>query len=173
MAASPARRGQAVPMPVDWTVTPEGETLTLSPHRSLPPEGFVWFIGATSALLGLTMLAVVGSKVLWGLLPFAVAAVAAIWVALRASLRRGELREVLVIGPDTVTLTRRNPGQRDRHWRAPRPWARVEMAAATAPVPHYLTLHGGPRVVELGAFLTAAERQRVYADLRARLHRAG
>lgn len=159
-------------MPVDWTPTPEGEALTLAPHRSLPPEGFVWFIGATSALLGLTMLAVVGSKVLWGLLPFAVAAVAAIWVALRASLRRGEVREVLVLTADTVTLTRQDPGRPDRHWQAARPWARVEMAAANAPVPHYLTLHGGPRVVELGAFLTPGERQGVYADLRQRLSSA-
>ena len=36
-------------------------------------------------------------------------------------------------------------------------------------MPDYLTLEGGPRVVEIGAFLTPEERQSLEAELRARL----
>lgn len=158
-------------MPYDWTPTPEGETLTLSPHRSLPPEGFVWFIGSTSALLGLTMLAVVGSSILWGLLPFAIAAIAAIWFALRHSLRQTEVREVLTLTPDRITLTRTDPGKPARLWQANPHWVRPEIVPG--PVPDYLILRGGPREVELGAFLTPQERRAICADLRQRLRRTG
>ena len=39
------------------------------------------------------------------------------------------------------------------------------------PVPAYLTMRGNGRIVELGAFLTADERQHLHDELRARLHR--
>ena len=44
--------------------------------------------------------------------------------------------------------------------------------ASSGPVPQYLTLRGGPREVELGAFLTEEERQRLHADLSTRLRQS-
>ena len=46
--------------------------LVLWPHRSLPRTGFAGFIAATAALLSLPLFAVLGTKILWGLLPFIV-----------------------------------------------------------------------------------------------------
>ena len=57
-------------MPYQW-LPPTGETqrLHLWPYRSLPRRGMVWFIGGTAALIAVPLLGVLGSPVLWGLLP--------------------------------------------------------------------------------------------------------
>lgn len=142
--------------------------LVLWPHRSLPRRGFVWFIGATAALLALPLLAVVGHAVLWGLLPFALAAVAGLWFAIGRSYRSGETREVLRLGREALDLTRSDPGRPDRRWRANPYWVRVALRA-DGPVEAYLTLSGGGREVELGAFLSPEERRALEPELRRRL----
>ncbi len=48
-------------------------------------------------------------------------------------------------------------------------WVKPKLHPTGGPVPHYLTLTGGPRVVELGAFLTEDERKILHGELRARL----
>lgn len=163
-------------MPYEWlTARPEPGAplaeLHAWPYRSLPRSGYAGFIGATAAGLGILMVAVVGSPILWGLLPFALGALLAIWWALSHSYRTGEAMEILKLWPDRVTLLRTDPGKADRHWSANPHWVRVQMDSTAQP-PCYLTLHGGPRVVELGAFLTPDERRRLYGELRAELTRA-
>jgi uncharacterized membrane protein len=160
-------------MPYEW-LPPEGEThrLHLWPYRSLPRRGFVWFIGGTAALIAVPLLAVIGSPVLWGLLPFLVAAVWALWWALQRSYRDGDIVEDLTLTPDQVTLTRHGPHGRRQDWQAKTHWVRVERHDTGGPVRHYLTLQGGPREVELGAFLTEGERLALEWELRSRLRDA-
>lgn len=156
-------------MPYEWLPPEngsEGETrrLHLWPHRSLTQRGFVWFIAGTAGLIAVPLLAVLGSPVLWALLPFLAAAIAAIWVALRKSGRDREILEELTLSPTRITLTRHDrQGRRD--WQANPHWVRPHLHRQGGPVPNYLTLRGGPREVELGAFLSEEERIALQADL--------
>ncbi len=154
-------------MPYEWTKAHEGTTeLHLWPYRSLPRRGMVWFLGLTAALLGLPALVLIGSPVLWGMLPFLLGAIWAIWAALNRSFRDGEIVEVLHLSPDTATLTRHGPRGRRQEWQANPHWVQVTLHATGGPVPNYLTLRGAGREVELGAFLTEAERASLERELR-------
>ncbi len=157
-------------MPYEW-LPPEGETrrLHLWPHRSLTQRGFVGFVGLTAGLIALPALAVVGSPVLWALLPFLLAALWAIWFALRKNARDREILEELTLTPAEVRLSRRGPGGR-QDWAANRHWVRVACHPRGGPVPQYLTLRGGPREVEIGAFLTEEERLALRDALTRALH---
>jgi uncharacterized membrane protein len=174
-------------MPYEWTNDTQGApessgafsvsaagaqvTLTLTPHRSLPPRGFVWFIAVTSALMGLPMLAVIGSTVLWGILPFAALAIAGMWAALKLSWRRGEICETLTISPDRAELLRIDR-QGQRRWQSNPYWVRVRLYPTGGPVPNYLTLKGDGREVEIGAFLSEAERVALSDELSRAFQRA-
>ncbi len=153
-------------MPYEWLPPSGAETrLHLWPYRSLSQRGFVWFIGGTAALIGLPLVAVLGSPVLWGLLPFLVSAVAAIWFALRRSYRDTEILEELTLTPTRMTLTRHGPRGQRHDWEANPYWVRVTLHATGGKVPNYVTLSGGPRVVEIGAFLSEDERKTLSDDL--------
>ena len=131
--------------------------LRLTPHKSLTPEGFVWFIGITAALICVPLISILGTAVFWALLPFILAAVAAIWFALKRSWRAMDVYEDVVLWDDVLRLERHDPkGLRD--WEANPYWVRVALHTKGGPVPNYLTLSGGGREVELGAFLTPVER---------------
>lgn len=153
-------------MPYQW-LPPSGDTrrLHLWPHRSLTQSGFVWFVGTTAALIAVPLLAVLGNPVLWGLLPFLLAAIWAIWFALRKNGRDRDILEELTLSPGTVTLVRHGPKGRRQDWQANPHWVRVECHPAGGPVPNYLTLKGGPREVEIGAFLSEDERLALRGEL--------
>jgi uncharacterized membrane protein len=151
-------------MPYEWSATPDTH-LRLWPHRSLPPEGFVWFMGATAVLLGVPLLGLFGTPVLWALLPFLLAALGAIWFAIRRNQRDRAITEDLRISDNRVTLERHGPRGVHATWAANPHWVRVTLHATTGPVPQYLTLTGEGREVELGAFLTEAERVALQAEL--------
>lgn len=157
-------------MPHQW-LPPSGDMqrLQLWPYRSLPRRGMVWFIGGTSALIAVPLLGVLGSPVLWGLLPFLLAAIAGIWWALERSFRDGEILEDLTLTTDRITLTRHGPRGKRQDWEANPYWITPHLHPKGGPVPQYLTLSGGPRAVELGAFLTEEERILIHADLNQRL----
>jgi uncharacterized membrane protein len=156
-------------MPYRWTSpAPETRVLTLWPHRSLTARGFVWFVGMTAALFLLPLLGVVGSPVLWALLPFLVAAIAGIWWAIRRNGRDGNLTEVLTITRDNTTLIRTEPSGARKDWKANPYWVRVTLHTTGGPVENYLTLKGGDREIEIGAFLSPDER----LALRGELHEA-
>ncbi|MCR9069244.1 MAG: DUF2244 domain-containing protein [Rhodobacteraceae bacterium] len=132
--------------------------LILRPHKSLTPEGFVWFIGLTAALISVPLLSILGNPIFWALLPFILAAVWAIWAALKRSWRDMDVYEEVLIWDDLMRLERHEPRRPLRDWEANPYWVRVAMHQKGAPVPNYLTLQGGAREVELGAFLTPPER---------------
>ncbi|MEY4983103.1 MAG: hypothetical protein RIR62_1369 [Pseudomonadota bacterium] len=158
-------------MPYQWqpTPTPDEQRLHLWPYRSLPRSGFVWFIGGTCALILVPMLSVLGSPVLWGILPFFVVAVAGMWVALQKSYRDAEIIEDLVLTRDSLRLVRHGPRGRRQSWEANPYWVRVTLHKSGGPVPNYLTLSGDGREVELGAFLSEDERLALKEDMEARL----
>ena len=157
-------------MPYHWLppTSPATAHLRLTPHRSLPKSGFVWFIAITAALITLPLLSQLGTAALWVLLPFLAAAIAAIWFALQHSYKTAEITEDLTITPDKLTLTRR-----DRKglqiWQANPYWTRLTLHKTAGPVPNYLTLTAGGREVEIGAFLSEGERIKLQSDLAARL----
>jgi uncharacterized membrane protein len=151
-------------MPYKWTPDPNAHSgsLRLWPYRSLPKTGFVWFIGATAILLTLPLISQLGTPGLWVLLPFLLAAITGIWVALQHSYRTGAISEELTLTRDLITLHRHTPRRPDQSWQANPHWVRAALHPTGGPVPQYLTLSGNGREVELGAFLTPAERQELH-----------
>jgi len=157
-------------MPYEWTQPTSGPNpplrqLTLWPYRSLPRRGFVWFIGLTVALICIPLLALLGSKYLWFMLPFLAAAVGAIWYFLERSYKDGMILEVLTIWPDHMELTRQNPRAKPQQWDANPYWVEVKMHPKSGPVENYITLRGKGREVEIGAFLSADERKILLTEL--------
>jgi uncharacterized membrane protein len=145
--------------------------LHLWPHRSLPRRGFVLFIGLTCGLIAIPLLALLGSPVLWGLLPFFVLVVAGVWIALQRSYRDGQVLEELSLWSDHMALMRRNPRGPRQHWDANPHWVKLRLRETGGPVENYLTLHGGGREVELGAFLSPEERKSLFDSLQTALAR--
>ncbi len=126
-------------------------------------QGFVWVIGILSVGLSIPLLGVMGTAVLWGVLPFLVLTVGAVWYFIMRNFRDGHIVEELSLWEDTLTLVRVDPKGTRRDWRANPYWVRVD--EHDEPVEHYLTLKGGPRDVELGAFLSAEERVKLKREI--------
>ena len=159
-------------MPYEW-FPPAADMparLHLWPYRSLPRRGFVAFIATTCALIALPLLAVLGSPVLWGLLPFFLIAIAGVWFALAKSYRDGEIVEDLIFAPENLTLTRHGPRGQRHDWQANPHWVRLTLHPKGGPVPNYLTLSGSGREVELGAFLSEEERVKLRDEVQDRLN---
>lgn len=139
------------------------------PHQSLPPKGFAAFIGATFVLIMIPLFPLIGSVVLWGVLPFLLAAVWGIYYALQRNWRDHQILEVLELTPEALRLTRHNPRGPVQSWACNAYWVEAFLHPTGGPVPHYLTLRGNGREVELGRFLSEDERRALYGDLRSRL----
>lgn len=155
-------------MPYKWTTPspdPAMRELRLWPHNSLPPQGLRFFVLATFVLLLVPLLAVLGSVLLWGLLPFILIAVGGVWYALTRSYRDRRILETLVLTDTMAHLTRQNPDGSTQEWDCNRYWARAELHAHGGPVPFYVTLTGNGRKVEIGAFLSEDERKALYGEL--------
>jgi len=165
-------------MPYEWTdaatgTNPPEAELHLWPYRSLRRRDFVTFISLTALLVTVPLFAVIGSAVLWGILPFILAMLVGIWWALDRSYRDGEILEELRLWPDRVVLDRHDRRAGHRHWEANPYWVQVCLRQ-DGPVKNYVTLKGNDREVEIGAFLSEDERraladelQRAFAGLRA------
>ena len=152
-------------MPYHWSDTSHAKTLTLWPHQSLTPRGFSWFIGATALLLSLPLLAVLGSPVAWVLMVFFLAAIWGVWRAIMANRAHRTMHEELTLTEERLHLSHVPPkGGEILQWEANPHWVTVEMRN-DGPVENYLTLRGGGREVELGAFLTPEERAGLYREL--------
>ncbi|MBS1302979.1 DUF2244 domain-containing protein [Loktanella sp. SALINAS62] len=157
-------------MPYEWSSPPPQTqpewSLSLWPYRSLLRRDFVLFMGGTAAIIALPLLVVIGSAVLWGLLPFFVIAFTGLWYAFSVTYRRGEVLEELTVDTTSAHLTRHDPRAPRRDWHANRHWVSVHLHPKGGPVENYITLRGGDREVEIGAFLDAAERLALYDELK-------
>lgn len=155
-------------MPYDWirqdTDTDTAE-LHLWPHQSLPPRGFAGVFLLFFALVMVPLLALLGSVLLWGILPFVLVVLGGMWLALRRNQHHHQVLEVLTLTPDTARLVRRNPRGDVQDWHSNRYWVTTTMHPEGGPVPHYITLRGNGREVEIGAFLSEDERVALYDEL--------
>lgn len=159
-------------MPYEWTSpsgpdAPQAE-LHLWPYRSLLRKDFVTFIAATAALVLVPLLAVIGSPVLWGLLPFVLLMLGGIWWALHRSYKDGEIVEELRLWEDRMILDRHDRKGGHQTWEGNPYWVQVRLRQ-DGPVVNYITLKGSGREVELGAFLSEDERAALYDDLTLKL----
>ncbi len=160
-------------MPYEWSspgvdtdaVPGAQQTLHLWPHRSLSRQGFAGFILITSAMITVPLYPLLGTAVLWGVLPFLMMAVGGIWFALERSYRDGRLHEELTIDGELIHLSRTDPRGRLQEWECQSYWARAHMHETGGPVPHYVTLSGKGREVEIGAFLSEDERKSLFGEL--------
>lgn len=154
-------------MPYNWTDTKQHDEreLHLWPHQSLPPKGFAGIIVLAFVLLLMPLFALLGTVLLWGLLPFLMLALAALWLALGRSRRDAQIIEVLTLSPDLARLIRRNPRGDIQEWESNRYWVTPELHQRGGPVPNYVTLRGNGREVEIGAFLSEDERKSLFDDL--------
>jgi uncharacterized membrane protein len=150
---------------------PPAAELHAWPHRSLPQGGFALVIVLTGVLLLVPLLALLGSPQLWGILPFALLTLAGLWYAFRASYRAGQLIEQLRLWPDRIEIQRFEPDGTRRDWQAHPHWVKLALHEEGGPVEHYLTLSGGGREVELGAFLSPEERIALKAEIERALRR--
>lgn len=158
-------------MPYEWSDS--RRHLTLWPHRSLPRRGFAAVIALFFVLAMVPLVGLLGTVLLWGLLPFGLAALAALWFGLRLSYRSGEVLETLAITPEATVLRRRNPDGSEQSWECNTYWARAELHRKGGPVPYYVTLSGNGRRVEIGAFLSEDERRALYGELASELSAQG
>lgn len=160
-------------MPHHWSgqTSSEQSTLTLWPHQSLPPRGMAAFVLATFTMICFPLFGLLGTNLLWALLPFLLIAVFGIWYALSRSYKDRRILETLSITPELTQLTRANPRAKDQHWESNTYWVQVTLHPKGGPVPNYITLKGAGRDVEIGAFLSEEERIALYGELIARLGR--
>ena len=157
-------------MPYHWTTNSQNgrniRILELWPHNSLPKQGFASFIVTTFILILLPLLSLSGTLVFWGLLPFLMLAIWAVWTALQHSYKRNEIYECLSFGKQTLDLERTNPKGNTQNWSCEGYWSRASIYTREGPVPFYVTLSGNGREVEIGAFLSEDERKSLYEELR-------
>ena len=160
-------------MPYEWTKDPADADSTqarLWPHKSMTPEGFGWFIGLTAAFLAIPLMGLLGTIVLWGLLPFLLGALWAVWAGLRRNQRDLSLYEELVLSRDQIKITRHNPKGPLQEWYANPYWVELNLHPK-GKVENYITLRGSDREVELGAFLSPEERLELHDELSQKLAR--
>lgn len=133
--------------------------LLLRPNPPLSRRGRWWLLGLLGTVTGLYAL-LLASRGLWPVLPFAGAELAAVAVALRLTARRARRQEVVEVDARKLRIRRDNPG-RDTSVVFASGWARVRLQPGDArwhPARLEVGTHG--RWVELGGFLTEAERRR-------------
>jgi uncharacterized membrane protein len=159
--------GQRTDMPYMWT-TDRGEQrqeLRLWPHNSLPPQGMAAFVLATFTMILIPVITLLGSPVLWGLLPFALLAVWGVYHALRRNRQSRDIVEVLTLDGEDAHLVRTDPSGATSEWDCNRYWTTITKYENEGPIPHYVTLKGMGREVEIGAFLSEEERVALYEEL--------
>jgi uncharacterized membrane protein len=145
--------------------------VTLWPHQSMTQPGFRWFMVALAGGLSVPLIAAWGTPVGPFLAPFLIAALALVWAMIRLNQRARRITETLRLWPDLIAVERREPGGRVLRWAANPYWVSIDLRDTPA-LEKYLTLRGGGRTIELGAFLTPEERVELADVLRAALRRA-
>ncbi len=158
-------------MPYLWTDDSNTtQILRLWPHRSLPRRGFAAMILMAFTLGTIPLYGLLGTVVLWGILPFILAVVGALWWGLEKSYRDGDILEVLSLRPDNMLeLHHRAADGTEYLWECNAYWARTEMHVSGGPVPFYVTLTGNGRAAEIGRFLSEDERKALFDELTRKL----
>jgi uncharacterized membrane protein len=160
-------------MPYEWTtsINATPQEMRLWPHQSLPAKGFAAFVLATFTMILIPTFALLGTILLWGLLPFVLMAVAGIYFALQSNYKSRQITEILTLDTNTARLTHTTPKGEVKEWECNRYWTKVTKYEKDGPVPQYVTLRGEGREVEIGAFLSEEERVALFEDLERSLKR--
>jgi uncharacterized membrane protein len=145
--------------------------VTLWPNQSLTRRGHAVTMGAAATGLAWPLVAMAGTPAFWGLAPFLALAFAAIWLAIDRNGRQLRIEERLTLWRDEMRVERREPDGRLLRWQAEPLRVRLRLHKG-AKVEDYLTLAGGGREIELGAFLAPEERVALAAEIEAALTRA-
>jgi len=145
--------------------------VALWPNQSLSRSGLHLVLGISAVFLAVPLLGAAGTPVFWGLLPFLALAFWGLWYAIRRNGRNLRITETLSLWRDEVRVERHEPSGRVLRWRAEPMRGRVRLNK-TAKLEDYLTLTGGGREIELGAFLAPEERVALADELEAALTRA-
>jgi len=135
---------------------------SLSPHRSLSPEGFKWLIrGAVAAnlMIGLPMY-LLGA---WPVMGFMGLDVFPLWYMFKRNYLDARRSETLVLTDRELIIDRKSPdGEREEH-RLDAYWLKVDLAEESA---RLVLSSRGNRVV-IGRFLSPGEREQVAEQLKA------
>jgi len=138
--------------------------IELAPNCSLTPAGARWFVGSL-ACVTFAVAGLFAARGLWPVLPFAGLEIGLLAWAVRASLRRGSQREVILVSEADVVVERQAPSG-SRRTVFPRHWATVTLRdPQPARYPSRLTLESHGRACEVGRFLTDDERRHLAARL--------
>lgn len=143
--------------------------LTLSPNRSLGRHHARWLMIGVAGVLGLggLRLLVLG---LWPVVPFLVVDLALLGWALHASFRSGRGHERLVLDDHALVVTRVAADGGTRETRLDALFTRVMIRETPLGDAHLFLAARGANV-RIGAFLSAAERRAVGAEVAAALAR--
>jgi uncharacterized membrane protein len=133
----------------------------IRPHRSMTPYGFAWLIGLVAFGFSLPMAALIGKIAIWGMFPFILITLLGLYYFVMRNYADGTVREHVRIWPDLMAVHRHNPRAPDQYWICNPYWVRIKMAD-TKVLDNYITLTGGPRDIELGAFLSPEERKDLF-----------
>lgn len=145
--------------------------VTLWPNQSLTRRGYLMAMGTAAAGLSLPLVAMAGTPAFWGLVPFLILAFAALWFAIRRNGRHLRIQERLTLWRDEMRVERREPDGHLLRWQAEPLRVRLRLHKDVH-VEDYLTLAGGGREIELGAFLAPEERVALADEIEAALTRA-
>ncbi len=160
-------------MPYEWKTPPDAtaQEMRLWPHQSLPARGFAAFILTTFTLILIPTMTLLGTVLLWGMLPFVLMAVGGVYFALQSNHKSRQIEEILTLDGTTAHLSHRTPKGELKEWRCNRYWTTVTDYENKGPIPHYITLRGEGREVEIGSFLSEEERVALFDDLKRSLKR--
>jgi uncharacterized membrane protein len=107
----------------------------------------------------------------WPVLPFAGLEIIALGAAFYLCLSRSQIREVVTVNADRVTVEKGHRQPRE-HWECPRAWARVALEPSPiAWYPSRLAVGFQGRQVEIGRFLNEEQRCALAVELSEAIHR--
>ena len=153
-------------MPYTWSDDSKtAPLLRLWPHRSLPRRGFAAMILLAFTLGTIPLYGLIGTVALWGILPFILIMVGALWWGLERSYRDADILEELSLRGDMLHLTHSPVRGAPLEWECNVYWARAEIHPKGGPVDHYIVLSGNGRAVELGRFLSVEERESLFNEI--------
>ena len=90
-------------MPYTWInpATTSGGEMHLWPHQSLPPRGYVNILAMAAVLVCVPLLPVLGSIILWGVLPFLLIAFFGLKWALDRNRNDQQILEILTLDAES------------------------------------------------------------------------
>lgn len=128
----------------------------LSPHRSLPPAGFLVLM-AVIALVSFALGVAFVMMGAWPVFGFFGLDVALIYWAFRLNYRAARLRETFELVEGTLRIVRSHPSGRRESWSFEPYWARVELDGNVETGNELAIVSHGRRLV-IGRFLGPSER---------------